>query len=135
MFGFIHISHSLFTPTTSDFTLLTLVSLNRTTLVMSSSGSDAEMTKDKILDILCQTIMDATLEPASKSSRRGRRRTQQWSYIDRNRDIIAHNQQDYFNDICVYPLLYFHRRYHMHRSLFLQNLERLGKQSPYFTLR
>jgi hypothetical protein len=53
---------------------------------------------------------------------------EQRSCIDRDHEV-THNQltQDYFSDPCIYHSLYFHRNYHMRRSIFLQILERLGE--------
>ena len=49
---------------------------------MSSSSSDVEMTEDKVLDVLHQTIMDAVTKLASRSSTRRRQRTYHQSYIE-----------------------------------------------------
>lgn len=91
---------------------------------MYFSSSDIKMTEDKVLDMLHQTMIDAAIKLASRSLTWRRRRVNHWSYI--NQDCEAtHDQlmQDYFNDLCVYPLLYFRRRYHVQRSVFLQTLE------------
>lgn len=60
-----------FTPTISYFTP-SLLSLHQITLVMSSSGSDIEMIKDGVLDMLCQTVMEAMVNLAFESSTTGR---------------------------------------------------------------
>jgi hypothetical protein len=56
-------------------------------------------------------------------------------YINRDR-VFGHKwlMRDYFNDPCVYPLLYFRWKHRMWRSLFLQILEWLGEHSLYSTL-
>lgn len=48
-------------------------------------------------------MMNATMKLASMSSTRGRQWTQQWSYIDQDREASRNRlMQDYFNDPSVY---------------------------------
>lgn len=71
---------------------------------------------------------------ASESPRSMRRPRQHQRYIDCDY-VAAYDRlmQDHFNDLCVYPLLYFCQSYRIQRSLFLHILERLGEHFPYFT--
>jgi hypothetical protein len=65
-----------------------------------------------------------------------------------HRDLEAAHlrlQYDYFNDDCVYPVilspdvsydpLYFYRRYHIQRTLFLNIMHKLSEIALYFTER
>jgi hypothetical protein len=65
-----------------QFTHPTLFSLHYIIDVMFSSSSDVEMTEDKVLDMLHQTMMDAVTKLASRPSTRRRQRTYHQSYIE-----------------------------------------------------
>lgn len=70
----------------SYHTNVTLISLECIIVVMSSSSLNIDMTEDEVVDFLLQTIMDVTMKLGSGSSTRRRRRTQRWSYIDRDHE-------------------------------------------------
>jgi hypothetical protein len=67
----------------------------------------------------------------ASSSIRGPKRHRR--YVNRDREP-AHFRlwHDYFDNDCVYPPSYFHRRYRIRRTLFLRIMHKLSETSPYF---
>jgi hypothetical protein len=102
-------------------TLLTRISLHYTIHVMSSLSLDVEMTKNKVLDMLHQTMMDTTIKLAFMSLTRGKGRNIEAtsSKIVKPSTITRCNT---ISTMCVYHPFYFRIWYHMRRDVFLQIL-------------
>jgi hypothetical protein len=76
---------------------------------------------------------EAATTVASSSTRGPKRRRR---YVNRDYEMAYFRLwHDYFDDDCVYPLSYFHRRYHMRMTLFLSIMHKLSETSLYFCKR
>jgi hypothetical protein len=102
-------------------------------VMSSSSTNSSEGAEGAMCNALQAAMEEAMLNLNEESSSRPKRCR---CYINRDR-ASAHDRlhQDYFVDDCVYPPIYFRRRYRMRRQLFLSIMLRLGEYSPYFTQR
>jgi hypothetical protein len=87
-------------------THLILVSFERIVVAILSSSLDTDMPEDEVIKSLQHTIMHQAVEIACKSSMSMRKLRQLQRYISCDR-LSDHDQlmQDYFNDLCIYPLL------------------------------